>query len=151
MIDRSKIKKMYVWDTDITYKVKRYVIDTFKDGSCLIVSEESEWSFENGEKYMTLNYLHYKEITEDKYRPFKVEETSEEFLDYLFRRKNGIGQISKCTTVSSMSGGVYITGFWKGLDDLYEDWEMKKPVYSVNSDGTITKTYTDWMPVGVKK
>jgi len=151
MIDRSKVKKMLVWNSDIKYKEKRYVIDIFKNGSCLYVSKESEKEFEADGPYRILSSSHCMEVPKDKYRPFKAEEITEEFLDYLFRMRVGNGQISKCTTVSSESGSIYLAGCWTTIDELYEDWEIKKLVYSVNDDGIVTKTYTDWMSAGVKE
>jgi len=151
MIDRSKVKKMYVWGEDLERKRMRYVLDTFSDGSCLVVPEFAEYRFENGGKYVTLDYPHYEEITEEKYRPFKVEEITEEFFDYLFRNTTD-GKIHRITTIDYGSElCIRVSDGWMSLEHLFNNYKVKKPVYSVNDDGTITKTFTDWMPVGVKE
>ncbi len=151
MIDRSKVKKMYVWDADPACKEARYVIDTFNNGSCLVVAEMSEKRFEDGEQYTTLNYLHYKEISSEKYRPFKVKETTEEFFDYLFKNKeSGIIHRVEAIDADSEVSNVYIYNSWISVKDLYDDYKMKKPIWQM-VNAYMYKTYTDWMPAGVKE
>ena len=150
MLDRSKIKKMWVWNDDQD-EVDRYVIDIFSDGSCLAVPKFDEYMFENGGKYVTLNYLHYKEITEDKYRPFKAEEITEKFFDYLFRKK-GSTFITKIIGIRHIDNNcIYINNNWISVFDLYGKWEMAKPTLLILSDVKIKKAYTNWMPAGVKE
>lgn len=151
MIDRSKVKKMYVWDTDPTYKVVRYVIDTFSDGSCLVVAEEYERRFENGKQYTTLNYLHYEKISEDKYHSFKEGEITEKFFDYLFRRRDS-RYIYKISAIDIDFQLIKISDRWFGSMALCEDWEMKKPYYIlIDETRLVEKHYTDWIPAGVKE
>ena len=151
MIDRSKVKKMLVWNSDIKYKEKRYVIDIFKNGSCLFVSKESEKEFEADGPYRILSSFHCMEIPKDKYRPFKVEEITEEFFEYLFR-KTTEGKIYRITTIDYNSElCIRVSDGWISFEHLFNNYKMKKPIYSVNNAGTVTKTYTDWMSAGVKE
>ena len=152
MIDRSKVKKMYVWGEDLERKRMRYVLDTFSDGSCLVVPEFAEYRFENGGKYVTLDYPHYEEIPEDKYHPFKAEEITEEFFDYLFRHKN-TGRVCKIKYLNFNDGDnspFNIEKHWLTPKELFEEYEMKKPIWQM-VNAYMYKTYTDWMPAGVKE
>ena len=150
MIDRSKIKKMYVWN-DNQDKVDRYIIDAFSDGSCLAVNVSHEKAFESGEAYSVRKWKHYAEIYEEEYRHFKVEEITEEFFDYLFRRITN-GNIYRVTMIDRNSKFcLRISDGWMSLGYLYSNFKMKKPIYSIDDAGIVTKTYTDWMPVGVKE
>jgi len=151
MIDRPKVKKMWVADLrkDLEEnKYVRYVIVRNSDGSCLAVAltDEEEWEKRKGE--VKLVYWRYcKEIPSEEYRPFKDEEITEEFFFFLFKRKND-GIIYRIQSMAP--GGVKINGEWQTPYFLYKDWEIKRLMYRVIS-GHMAIFYPDeWEPAGVK-
>lgn len=64
MLDRSKCKKMLVWDDDRIGAGERIVIDVFPDGSCIAVDLGYEESFYAGGEYEIDIWDHYKETPE---------------------------------------------------------------------------------------
>ena len=81
MLDRSKCKEMWVWDSDRKKKVKRIVLDTIEDGSCMAVGETHNKSFFNNGGYSVVYYSHYEEIKEPTKRPMTREEVLA-FIEY---------------------------------------------------------------------
>ena len=154
MIDRSKVKKMYVWNKECDNKLKRYVVVKNSDGSCYAVdyTSEGEWENNTTSDITLMPYLHYKEIPEEKYRHFKAEEITEEFFDYLFRHKN-TGRVCKIKYLDFNDGDnspFNIEKHWLTPKELFEEYEMKKPIWQM-VNAYMYKTYTDWMPAGVKE
>ena len=71
MLDRSKCKKMFVWDDDKRPEgpYEMIVVEGCEDGSCFAVDEDDEERFLNGGGFTVCHWYHYEEIPEKKMRP----------------------------------------------------------------------------------
>lgn len=81
MIDRSKCKKMLVWQNNEGAAEVRTVIDILNDGSCLVVSRSREKAFFDGGWYSASFYNHCKPI------PKKPELTDSEIMVKIWKHK----------------------------------------------------------------
>jgi len=81
MLDRSECKKMWVWDGDKENPKdeKRIVIEIFDNGSCLVISKNTEEYFKAKHNFSVLQYDHCEEIQEPKKRLM----TRDEVLGFL--------------------------------------------------------------------
>lgn len=69
MLNRSECKKMWVWNDDLSPKIKRIIVESFIDGSCRAVCDTGECDFYSDVLYSTALWNHYEEIKEPKMRP----------------------------------------------------------------------------------
>lgn len=142
MLDRSKCKKMLVWDNQEDIKesdaVERIVIDTCEDGSCICVDEIDTSRFTKGLHYNTTTWDNYKPIPEPSYRPF---ETLEEFMPY--------------------SGNWFrLTEGWHVRKVVSLDFNCSYPIMFTKGEMETTKSLCDsyemlhnneWVPAGIKE
>ena len=124
MIDKSKVKKMLVWDSGRTEGQKLYVIDICDDG-CVAVRSDCEEDFLVNKTYETITWDHCKPIKEPT-----LNDLPEGWEDAWYRRKTerkerrivGINPTKNLLFISVFGA---VCPLLVCLDDLREDWQIK--------------------------
>ncbi len=147
MIDKSQIKKMWVWNEDIPNPKTHKAYVLFKDdtGYCAVDTWLEEY-FEKGEDFGTIYWKHAEKIQE-KWRPFREGEMPAEYIGYLYRHKAthriykaGVYSYPALQDIGIQGVQLYLVAYrWVGNKDLFENFEVSK-------DGGKT-----WEPIGVKE
>ena len=132
MIDRDEIKKMWVWDGDISNprEDKRYVL--YKTtGGYMCVTKNTAYIFEMDWDYMNLvEWKHCEEIKEPEWRAFEIGEMPREYLNYTYRKKGDNLILSPVCYDCSARINAQLqfvnewVSFWIDNSELYADWEV---------------------------